>query len=589
MKSSILIVVICSLLLSSFALHPERPKSFDVFADTTIVKKSPTTNFGTELTSLVGTESGGNRYITLIKFSVDPPACTPGLPGPLDPCYTQGISTLDQILEATIVLNIESVSSHDGSPVTIRMFPTSDFDELSSTWSNSGSKTGLLVDEVVLLYGSSGSAVFTATDAIQDGHRSFVIEVLGSGSDPLVVLSTKDGLGGAVLNVKQAAVELVAPNTGCEHKTEIVNGLSISYTDCPYVGVNANPPTCLWLHGAPTNKDLWRNQHQHVQSVCRSIAPSMPGSGESDNVDLAGGTKAILTETSKVIKAFVQQLDLKRLNCFGQDFGDGVCRTIELDLVDENRLAGIWSIEGVMANSLICSPTSEAAADGTPFKCARDGAVGGPNSFMQKCFIEDISVTGNPADKCGTYVLSRNWFYNLGQFFDPNVKDQSVFYPILAGALMPANPVLIALPFPGTEDVINTLTFDFQPPQLANDVYDKSAILSLPQAPQVLQNWPRTLAQSGQVDSVNSAPYRQLLLDTRAAYEKGGKLEHVPKYFLNVVPGLVAVPGPDNMAWANEHYEKFSTFYVTRGASHYYTEDNTGAQDVGLVVTNILN
>lgn len=155
---------------------------------------------------------------------------------------------------------------------------------------------------------------------------------------------------------------------------------------------------------------------------------------------------------------------------------------------------------------------------------------------------------------------------------------------------MPVSPILIAITsfiFPGFEDVINTLTFDFQPPELANIIYDKARILALPEAPQVLQNWPRTLSQSGHVNSVNSAPYRQILLDTRTSYEKHGKLEHIPKYFMNITQGTVAVPGADNMSWANDNYENFQTLVVSHSESHYYTEDNTGVQDVGLYVVSI--
>lgn len=409
---------------------------------------------------------------------------------------------------------------------------------------------------------------------------------MGSGSSPLVQFTSKEGGAGAVLTVFEAAVEIEPPNTGCTDNFVTVDGLSISYTDCPYTGLDIDPPTCLWMHGAPTNKDLWRNIHQYVQSVCRSVAPSMPGSGLSQDVDLADGTKAILTETARIMKLFVQQLDLTKLNCIGQDFGDGVCRMIELELANAGYIDRIWSIEGTMGNSILCSPDNEAAG-----LCARDGSVGGPDSFTQQCFIEDISVIPGNTDpdlRCGTYILKRNWFYNASLFFDPNVKNQTVFFPILPGLLMPTAPTLIAFPIPGLEDVINTLTFDNQPPALANVVYNKTALLALPEAPQVLQNWPRTLATSGQVDSVNSAPFRQLLLDTRAAYEAGGALASVPKFFLTVTPGIVVAPNPGDVEWATAHYQNFMSFTASRGAMHYFTEDNTGAQDVGLWIKEIL-
>lgn len=556
-------------------LHPERTKEFTVSQDAYISKRDSSTNFGSELQSFAGKDIGGERLVTLVEFSTNPPECTPGLPAQEDPCYTAGISEIDRILDATITLKV-----NDTSGVTLRMYPTTSFNENTATWNNAGDKSGELVDQIVL-DSSSTIAEFTATKSIQEGHRSFLIEILGSGSSSEVVFETRESNQPAVLSVKEGAVELTPPETGCEELFVLIDGLNISYTDCPYTGNRGNPPVCLWMHGAPTNKNLWRNQHQYVQSVCRSIAPSMPGSGLSQDVDLSGG-KAILTETSRIIKLFVQELDLQKINCFGQDFGDGVCRMIELDLVNEGLIDGIWSSEGVMANSIICSPEGEQEG-----RCARDGSVGSSDSFTQQCYIEDISV--NSEDKCGTYILSRNWFYNATMFFDPNVKDQSVFFPILPGTLMPTAPTLISLPVAGLDDVIQTLTFNLQPAELANQIYDKEKILSLNSAPQVLQNWPRTLAQSGQVDSVNSAPYRQLLLDTREAYETDGVLANIPKYFLNMAPGTVAVPSTTDVAWANDHYCNFYSFTASRGASHYFPEDETGAQDVGLWIVQILS
>lgn len=581
------IVFLLSCVFLTYSLHPEREEVFSVVQDTYLSKQEPNTNFGAENVMLVG--KSPNKYITLIQFDTSVPACNSSLNSRLDPCYTQGIShTVDRILYADISLPVKSVSTHNKGYIRLGIYPTNAFNETSATWNNAGETIDGLIDEISLRVDDT-IAIFDVTEGVQKGYSSFVIKILDNKNGQLVEFDSKESGEGSVLSFFQAAVELTPPDTGCSDHFVEVEGITLSYTDCPYYGCDRKPPVCLWIHGAPTNKDLWRNQHQYVQSACRSIAVSMPGSGLSEDVDLEGGTKPILTATAEVIKAFVEELDLKKINCIGQDFGDGVCRMIELAFALEGKakiIDNIWSIEGVMENHIMCSPENESAG-----LCARDGSVAGPNSFQQKCFIEDITVTGDPADKCGSYILKRNWFYNAPLFFDPNVKNQSMVFPILSGLLMPVSPILIAFPstiIPCSEDVINILTFDCQPPELANEVYNKSAILSLGEAPQVLQNWPRTLAVSGQIDSVNSAPYRQLLLDTREAYEEGGLLAKVPKYYLTVTPGIVAAPKSGDVEWATDHYANFHSFVASRGAIHYFTEDNTGAQDVGLWIASIL-
>lgn len=578
------ILLIC--FTGCFALHPARDKVFNTTADTYLSKNQPDVNFGSDAFTLIGEEPVGNKYNTLVKFDTAPPACNVSLPSKQDPCYTEGVMpSIDQILFASLAFDVEQVFSHNNKSVIVQLLAASDFNESTANWNDSTDTIRPLVDEVELALNAT-ELLFDITQAVQAGYNNFMLRVKGSGVRSLVRLSSRESGFGAELKVHEAAVELVAPETGCEDLFMMVENLNISYTDCPYSGTRTDYPEFVWLHGAPTNKDLWRNQHQWVQPVGRSIAASMPGSGLSDDVDLANGTKSIIAESSRIMKLFVQQLDLQRMNCIGQDFGDGVCRMIERDLANEGQAArvdGIWSIEGTMISSITCSPEEE--AEGI---CSADGGFGGIDSFVQQCYSEDMSVIPNNTDpelKCGTYMLTKNWFYNSSLYSDPNVRNQSA-PGILPGELMPVSPFLLAYPFPGSEDVINTLTFDFQPSELANQVYQKAKLLAMDEPPQVLQNWPRTLVTNGGSDNVNSAPFRQLIHDTRVAYESGGVFENNEKFYFRVSPSIANNTRTRGMIWAETYYKNFITAIISRAGMHYYTEDNTGAQDMGLFMRN---
>jgi pimeloyl-ACP methyl ester carboxylesterase len=574
-------------------LHGPVTNTYSVSQDTYIEKKSASTNFGSSVLLKAGKGANGELSVAMVDFtaSTAPPACTPGLIPRFDPCYIMGISPIDQILRAELILDVISATVSQGVEITLRLYPTSAFSEHSAVWTNSGDRAGPMADEVTITSGHLGPIEFDITAALQAGHRAFLVEVSGSGSDALVQFSSKEGSTSATIAVHDAAAELVSPDTGCTEHTVQVDEVTLHYTECPYLGNDNSPPVCLWVHGAPSNEDMWRNQHQYVQHGCRSIAVTLPGTGLSTDIALYnadGSKKPWIKEVGRIMVGFVNALNLNRVICIGQDYGSGACRWIDR-AIDVNRLEAIVDIEGVVGPSILCSPQSEAAN-----LCFHD-AIGTPasefGSFTQRCFLNDevVPFNGNTVG-CGTYILKRNWFFNITMSFDPNVIQYlPPTYAASAGHLMPVQPFLLANPIQPYNSVVNTLAYDIHPDILLDQVYDREIFLSLPEARQALQNWPTTLSQHGGQDTASSAEYRKLLIDTRISYMKGGLLAQVPKFFPVVLPGAVTQPVTSDMTWANNYYKNFWSGIVSRGAGHFYTEDQTGAQDVGLwMMENVL-
>lgn len=581
------LILFLALIVLASALQGPTTDVYPTSGDTSLTKH---TSSGSASTLLIS-----KRSITLLDFtaSTAPPDCIPGVMPRFDPCYTEGISPIDSILSAELSVNVLSSSVSGTSEIKLRLYPTIAFDEHLASWTSDGSKSGPLVDQITLTNGFVGIATFNITNALANGHRAFRIEISGSGSDPSVTISSKESGTPAKISVFNAAVEIVAPDTGCTRHFVDVDEVSLSYTECPYTGTPSvnSVPTCLWVHGAPSNEDMWRNQHQYVQHKCRSIAVTMPGTGLSTDLDLFnmdGTKKAWIREVGRIMVGFVNTLDLDRLICIGQDYGSGACRWIERE-IEVNRLESIVDIEGVVGPSILCSPQSQAANT-----CFFD-AIGNANSafgqFTQRCFLNDevVPFEGNTVG-CGTYILKRNWFFNISLTSDPNViKYLPPTFQPSPGNLMPVTPLLLANPIQPFNSVVNTLAYDIHPDELLDIVYDRAIFLSLPEARQALQNWPRSLSQANGIDTATSAEYRQLLIDTRASYLKGGRLGKVPKYYPVLTPGAVTQPVITDIAWSNNYYENFWSGIVSRGVGHFYTEDQNGAQDVGLwMVNNVL-
>lgn len=601
-------ILIFALTISVKAVHGPLEKPFVVNSDAYISKRHRTQNFGSSEILLVGKTENGEKLNTILDFSqstVVPPRNF-SKDVKTDPHFTQGIATYDILGKVTVTLYAESVTSSTDS-VTLAVYPTDSFDETISTWRNSGKIIGKVSDTVVLNSGTTGAVSFDVTSSVNDGHRAFIIISKGSentGNEHLVRFSSKESGKGAVLTVFKAAADIIPPETGCVDKVMPLldtsgNTVNIAWTDCPYTGGNDGYYLCSNLHGAHSNKKLFRNLHPHVQGVCRSIAMDLPGAGDSEDVFTDRVTKVRFTESAEIYKKFISAVvasDSKIIAVAqnGNDFGGAIMRRSELDLIDEINFEYVFDISSVMLNHVMCAPENEGIT------CSSYGALGGVNSPIYRILHENEVVPG--CEPSGDIILRTPgaWGFDSLKFYDNRVKfwnnsnpydPRNYEYPWIAGTCMPTSPVLIALPFPGSSCVIDLLTQDRQTDELLDNVYYRSQFVSgtRPYGQKYIEEFPETLCAAGVPSSPRSAPYCKTLVDTVEAYKPGGKLSHLIKSYPYFEADIVASPSQSDVEYSESTYPNFTSGLIGRSIQHYYCEDDIGCESTGIHITRTLS
>jgi len=95
-----------------------------------------------------------------------------------------------------------------------------------------------------------------------------------------------------------------------------VNGLSIFYREC---GTHEQP-VLLLLHGFPSSSHMYRDLITDLSGTFHIVAPDYPGFGQSS----APGVREFdysFDNLSEVIERFIDQLQLKDINLYMQDYG----------------------------------------------------------------------------------------------------------------------------------------------------------------------------------------------------------------------------------------------------------------------------
>src|SRR5215471_2320126 len=82
-------------------------------------------------------------------------------------------------------------------------------------------------------------------------------------------------------------------------------------------------PVALFVHGVLLNSHLWRHQLAHLSDIRQCIAVDLLAHGDTEiepNQDVS------VTANAKMLKQFLDALDIKQVDLVGNDSGGGICQ-----------------------------------------------------------------------------------------------------------------------------------------------------------------------------------------------------------------------------------------------------------------------
>lgn len=100
------------------------------------------------------------------------------------------------------------------------------------------------------------------------------------------------------------------------YKNAVINGLDIFYRQAG----NPEKPTLLLLHGFPSSSHMFRNLIELLSDSYFLIAPDYPGFGQS-SMPNTNEFEYSFHNLSVVIEAFIDELNLKNIHFYVQDYG----------------------------------------------------------------------------------------------------------------------------------------------------------------------------------------------------------------------------------------------------------------------------
>ncbi|WP_345145626.1 alpha/beta hydrolase [Flavobacterium ginsengiterrae] len=100
------------------------------------------------------------------------------------------------------------------------------------------------------------------------------------------------------------------------YKNAVINGLDIFYRQAG----NPEKPTLLLLHGFPSSSHMFRNLIELLLDSYFLIAPDYPGFGQS-GMPNTNEFEYTFHNLSVVIEAFIDELNLKNIHFYVQDYG----------------------------------------------------------------------------------------------------------------------------------------------------------------------------------------------------------------------------------------------------------------------------
>lgn len=112
------------------------------------------------------------------------------------------------------------------------------------------------------------------------------------------------------------SIKCITMKNDVYYKNAVINGLDIFYRQAG----NPEKPTLLLLHGFPSSSHMFRNLIELLSDSYFLIAPDYPGFGQS-GMPNTNEFEYTFYNLSVVIEAFIDELNLKNVHFYVQDYG----------------------------------------------------------------------------------------------------------------------------------------------------------------------------------------------------------------------------------------------------------------------------
>lgn len=112
------------------------------------------------------------------------------------------------------------------------------------------------------------------------------------------------------------SIKCITMKNDVYYKNAVINGLDIFYRQAG----NSEKPTLLLLHGFPSSSHMFRNLIELLSDSYFLIAPDYPGFGQS-SMPNTNEFEYTFHNLSVVIEAFIDELKLKNIHFYVQDYG----------------------------------------------------------------------------------------------------------------------------------------------------------------------------------------------------------------------------------------------------------------------------
>src|ERR1700728_189445 len=145
------------------------------------------------------------------------------------------------------------------------------------------------------------------------------VAVLGHAHGKENVVTSKQGLSAA-----SAAGNKSLP---VRHSVQTASG-RISYVE------QGSGPVALFVHGVLLNSHLWRHQLADLSDIRRSIAVDLLAHGDTE---IAPGQDVSVTANAKMLKEFLDALNIDQVDLVGNDSGGGISQIFAANHPDRIR------------------------------------------------------------------------------------------------------------------------------------------------------------------------------------------------------------------------------------------------------------
>lgn len=208
-------------------------------------------------------------------------------------------------------------------------------------------------------------------------------------------------------------------------KFQSVNGIQISYYEKGY----GDP--ILFIHGIPSNSEIWKEIIDTISRFGRAIAIDLPGYGKSD---IPKNNDFNLITQFNYVKGFIDSLKLKNLTLIVHDLGSlyGVKYAVE----NEGNVKQIVLIESVFMPTKLWYKQLPASAKLT-FALMKNSKI------SKKWIVEKIKLTKLMLKMGTKKKLTNEEIKKYTKGFDENVKRRDILISGPSPSMMPKRGISI--------------------------------------------------------------------------------------------------------------------------------------------------